>query len=136
MPFNDSARGFIRHVSRQAGCHSPVRESLSSYSSGLRNDTSSQPPERTQIMESLKLEDLQNPITEVVTRLPEIGDPIWLLQHKIDAAAAEIRSLESKIQSIRGWNERDKQTLFEMVKRNYTDSEIEAADVMITRLRP
>jgi hypothetical protein len=87
-------------------------------------------------MENLKLEDLQNPITEVVTRLPEIGDPIWLLQHKIDAAAAEIRSLESKIESIRGWNERDKQTLFEMVKRNYTDSEIEAADVMITRLRP
>lgn len=87
-------------------------------------------------MESLKLEDLQNSITEVVTRLPEIGDPIWLLQHKIDAAAAEIRSLESKIESIRGWKERDKQTLFEMVKRNYTDSEIEAADVMITRLRP
>lgn len=87
-------------------------------------------------MESLKLEDLQNSITEVVTRLPEIGDPIWLLQHKINDAAAEIRSLESKIESIRGWNERDKQTLFEMVKRNYTDSEIEAADVMITRLRP
>jgi prefoldin subunit 5 len=87
-------------------------------------------------METLKLEDLQNPITEIVTRLPEIGDPIWLLQHKIDAAAAEIRSLESKIESIRGWNERDKQKLFEMVKRNYTDSEIEAADVMITRLRP
>ena len=86
-------------------------------------------------MESLKLEDLQNSITEVVTRLPEIGDPIWLLQHKINDAAAEIRSLESKIESIRGWNERDKQTLFEMVKRNYTDSEIEAADVMITRLR-
>lgn len=86
-------------------------------------------------MESLKLEDLQNPITEVVTRLPEVGDPIWLLQHKIDAAAAEIRSLESKIESIRGWNERDKAKLFEMVKRNYTDSEIEAADVMITRLR-
>ncbi len=87
-------------------------------------------------MESLKLDDLQNSITEVVTRLPEIGDPIWLLQHKINDAAAEIRSLESKIESIRGWNERDKQTLFEMVKRNYTDSEIEAADVMITRLRP
>lgn len=90
-------------------------------------------------MESLKLEDLQNPITEVVTRLPEVGDPIWLLQHKIDAAAAEIRSLESKIESkiesIRGWNERDKAKLFEMVKRNDTDSEIEAADVMITRLR-
>lgn len=135
MPFNDSARGFKRHVSRQAGCHSPVRESSSSYSSGLRNDTSSQPLKGLK-MESLKLEDLQNPITEVVTRLPEIGDPIWLLQHKIDAAAAEIRSLESKIESIRGWNERDKQTLFEMVKRNYTDSEIEAADVMITRLRP
>lgn len=87
-------------------------------------------------MEDLKIEDLQNPITEVVTRLPEIGDPIWLLQHKIDAAAAEIRSLESKIESIRGWNERDKQKLFEMVKRNYTDSEIESADVMITRLHP
>lgn len=87
-------------------------------------------------MDGLKLEDLANRIEEVINRLPEPGDKVYLLQQRIFSVEAQIRSLECAIEDKRRWNERDRETLFEMVRRNWTDSEIEAADVMVTRLRP
>ena len=44
------------------------------------------------------------------------------------------RSIEAALKNAQGWLDHDRKRLFEMVQRNYVDSEIETADVKCTHL--
>lgn len=82
----------------------------------------------------LKLEDLANPVEYIVGFLPEAGDPMMNLRERIHEQQAQIRSIEAALKNAQGWIEHDRKRLFEMIQRNYVDSEIETADVKCTHL--
>ena len=84
--------------------------------------------------EPLKLEDLANPVEYIVGFLPEAGDPMMKLRERIHEQQAQIRSIEAALKNAQGWLDHDRKRLFEMIQRNYVDSEIETADVKCTHL--
>lgn len=75
----------------------------------------------------------ENPIEKLIAHLPEIGDPLWLNVSKIDRLKGQIEEVEKELFALKTTLEVDRAKLTNRLLRNYTDSEIETADVICTR---
>lgn len=75
----------------------------------------------------------ENPIEKIIANLPEIGDPLWLNVSKIDRLKGQIEEVEKELFALKTTLEVDRAKLTNRLLRNYTDSEIETADVICTQ---
>lgn len=75
----------------------------------------------------------QNPIENVLTHLPEVGDSLWSNVSRIDQLKRQIEDVEQELLRIKTTLECDRAKLTNRLLQNYTESEIETADTLCTR---
>jgi hypothetical protein len=75
----------------------------------------------------------KNPIEDVVPFLHEVGSALVVAAMCVEGKLLALKEAEAKVANIRQELERERKGLLAMVRNNYVDSEIEAADVLCTR---
>ena len=77
-----------------------------------------------------------NPIEDVVPHLHEVGEVLLVAAMCIEGQQAALERAEAEVTRLRREIEQARNHLLERVRKNYVDSEIEAADVRCSRCKP
>lgn len=75
----------------------------------------------------------RNHIEDVIAFLSEVGKPLSTLQNEIFQEITKISDLQRELTKTRATLREKRSETKVMITRNYTESEVETADVMATR---